>query len=192
MERIGDALCRSADGLPCSSPIVTPRPVAGLVTRRVLVMDYLSGEPLSPISPPYLPHISRISPLYHGLPVARTPLALTLALILTLTLTLALILTLQARHAAAGPRQQPRRRTARATGHRAARLRPERLPLDGPAQGRQLLRHDPRHVRRQPRQPVQARRVLGVARVCLLMGRPAVSQEQEAARRTEQRAPSRR
>ena len=87
-----------------------------------------------------------------------------------LTLTLALILTLQARHAAAGTRQQPRRRTARATGHRAARLRPERLPLDGPAQGRQLLRHDPRHVRRQPRQPVQARRVLGVARVCLLMG----------------------
>ena len=47
MERIGDALCRSADGLPRSPPIVTPRPVAGLVTRRVLVMDYLSGEPLS-------------------------------------------------------------------------------------------------------------------------------------------------
>jgi len=47
MERIGDALCLSADGLPCSPPLVTPRPVAGLVTRRVLVMDYLPGEPLS-------------------------------------------------------------------------------------------------------------------------------------------------
>ena len=33
--------------MPRSPPIVTPRPVAGLVTRRVLVMDYLSGEPLS-------------------------------------------------------------------------------------------------------------------------------------------------
>ena len=50
MERIGDALCTSDDGLPCSPPLVTPRPVAGLVTRRVLVMDYLPGEPRSRVT----------------------------------------------------------------------------------------------------------------------------------------------
>ncbi len=29
------------------SPIVIPRPISGLVSRRVLVMDYLKGVPLS-------------------------------------------------------------------------------------------------------------------------------------------------
>jgi len=47
MERIGDLLASTIDGLPCAPPLLTPRPVAGLVTRRVLVMDYLRGEPLS-------------------------------------------------------------------------------------------------------------------------------------------------
>ena len=47
MERIGKALRTDPDGLPCEPPLVTPLPVAGLVTRRVLVMDFLRGEPLS-------------------------------------------------------------------------------------------------------------------------------------------------
>ena len=47
MNRIGDALARNEAGLPCMPPVVTPRPVGGLVTKRVLVMDYLPGVPLS-------------------------------------------------------------------------------------------------------------------------------------------------
>jgi len=45
--RLGDALAKDVDGAPCVPPVATPRPVAGLVTRRVLVMDFFSGEPLS-------------------------------------------------------------------------------------------------------------------------------------------------
>ena len=66
MERIGDALCTSDDGLPCSPPLVTPRPVAGLVTRRVLVMDYLPGEPR--------PRVTAIGPTVTG-PTATGPTA---------------------------------------------------------------------------------------------------------------------
>ena len=47
MERIGNALSTAPDGTPCTPVLVTPRPVGGLVTRRVLVMDYLPGVPLS-------------------------------------------------------------------------------------------------------------------------------------------------
>ena len=47
MERIGNALAHGLEGEPCIPSIVTPRPVAGLVTRRVLVMDFFRGEPLS-------------------------------------------------------------------------------------------------------------------------------------------------
>lgn len=47
MDRIGDALAIGPDGQPCTPPVATPRPVANLVTRRVLVMDYFRGEPLS-------------------------------------------------------------------------------------------------------------------------------------------------
>lgn len=47
MERIGTVLATSPDGMPCKPPVVIPRPVAGLVTKRVLVMDYLKGVPLS-------------------------------------------------------------------------------------------------------------------------------------------------
>jgi len=48
MERIGRTLATDPEtGATCIAPIVTPRPVAGLVTKRVLVMDYLKGEPLS-------------------------------------------------------------------------------------------------------------------------------------------------
>ena len=47
MERIGSALASTSDGAPCTPAIVTPRPVAGLVTKRVLVMDFLRGVPLS-------------------------------------------------------------------------------------------------------------------------------------------------
>ncbi|EOD06191.1 hypothetical protein EMIHUDRAFT_453537 [Emiliania huxleyi CCMP1516] len=48
MERIGAALSTDpATGSPRPPPVVTPRPVGGLVTKRVLVMDYLRGEPLS-------------------------------------------------------------------------------------------------------------------------------------------------
>ncbi|KAL9188984.1 hypothetical protein ACHAXT_011474 [Thalassiosira profunda] len=47
MDRIYETVTRDENGLPCESPIVLPRPVAGLVSRRVLVMDYLQGVPLS-------------------------------------------------------------------------------------------------------------------------------------------------
>lgn len=47
MDRIYDTVTKDKDGLPCESPIVMPRPVQGLVSRRVLVMDYLEGVPLS-------------------------------------------------------------------------------------------------------------------------------------------------
>ena len=47
MERIGDALASTVDGSPCEPPIRTPRPVGALVSRRVLVMDFFRGEPLS-------------------------------------------------------------------------------------------------------------------------------------------------
>jgi len=47
MDRIYETCTRDANGMPCESPIVMPRPVSGLVSRRVLVMDYLEGVPLS-------------------------------------------------------------------------------------------------------------------------------------------------
>ena len=48
MDRIYNALTRSMDGTKATeSPFVLPRPVAGLVSKRVLVMDYLKGVPLS-------------------------------------------------------------------------------------------------------------------------------------------------
>ena len=48
MERIGKALRTDPDGLPCEPPLVTPLPVAGLVTRRVLVLE--KGLALTPLS----------------------------------------------------------------------------------------------------------------------------------------------
>mmetsp|Transcript_7549 Transcript_7549/g.16460 ORF Transcript_7549/g.16460 Transcript_7549/m.16460 type:complete len:617 (-) Transcript_7549:71-1921(-) len=47
MDRIYETVTKDENGLPCESPIVLPRPVPGLVSRRVLVMDYLEGVPLS-------------------------------------------------------------------------------------------------------------------------------------------------
>ncbi|KAL3816876.1 hypothetical protein ACHAXA_006952 [Cyclostephanos tholiformis] len=48
MDRIRETISRDPDtGLTCECPIVMPRPVQGLVSRRVLVMDYLEGVPLS-------------------------------------------------------------------------------------------------------------------------------------------------
>jgi aarF domain-containing kinase len=47
MERIYTTMTTDEYGMSCSSPIVLPRPVQGLVSRRVLVMDYLQGVPLS-------------------------------------------------------------------------------------------------------------------------------------------------
>jgi aarF domain-containing kinase len=48
MDRIFNALSRTMDGsAPTELPIVMPRPFPGLVSRRVLVMDYLPGVPLS-------------------------------------------------------------------------------------------------------------------------------------------------
>ena len=48
MDRIYEAITRSSDGKTVvEPPIVMPRPVPGLVCRRVLVMDYLDGVPLS-------------------------------------------------------------------------------------------------------------------------------------------------
>lgn len=47
MDRIYNAITRAPDGSPRESPVVIPRPVPRLVSRRVLVMDYLRGVPLS-------------------------------------------------------------------------------------------------------------------------------------------------
>lgn len=48
MDRIHSSLTRSMDGTEITEPpIVMPRPVAGLVSKRVLVMDFLEGVPLS-------------------------------------------------------------------------------------------------------------------------------------------------
>lgn len=48
MDRIYQALSRSMDGTELTEPpIVLPRPVPGLISKRVLVMDYLKGVPLS-------------------------------------------------------------------------------------------------------------------------------------------------
>lgn len=47
MDRIYETVTKDENGYPCESPIVLPRPVPGLVSRRVLVMDYLNGVPLS-------------------------------------------------------------------------------------------------------------------------------------------------
>ena len=48
MDRIYQSLTRSMDGSEITeSPVVLPRPVPGLISKRVLVMDYLKGVPLS-------------------------------------------------------------------------------------------------------------------------------------------------
>lgn len=48
MTRIWETMTRDpVTGERCESPMVIPRPVEGLVSRRVLVMDYLEGVPLS-------------------------------------------------------------------------------------------------------------------------------------------------
>ena len=48
MDRIYQGLTRSLDGSELTEPpIVLPRPVPGLISKRVLVMDYLKGVPLS-------------------------------------------------------------------------------------------------------------------------------------------------
>jgi aarF domain-containing kinase len=47
MDRIYQSVIRGPDGSPREAPLVIPRPVSGLVSRRVLVMDYLRGVPLS-------------------------------------------------------------------------------------------------------------------------------------------------
>ena len=46
-KRIRECVTKDENGLPCESPIVLPRPIPGLVSKRVLVMDYLQGVPLS-------------------------------------------------------------------------------------------------------------------------------------------------
>lgn len=47
MDRIWESTIRAPDGTPREMPLVMPRPVDGLVTKRVLVMDYLEGTPLT-------------------------------------------------------------------------------------------------------------------------------------------------
>ena len=47
MDRIYNALARAPDGSPREIPLMIPRPFPGLVSRRVLVQDYLHGVPLS-------------------------------------------------------------------------------------------------------------------------------------------------
>jgi aarF domain-containing kinase len=47
MDRIYNALARAPDGSPREIPLTIPRPLPGLVSRRVLVQEYLHGVPLS-------------------------------------------------------------------------------------------------------------------------------------------------
>jgi aarF domain-containing kinase len=47
MDRIYQTITKAYDGTPCEPPLVVPRPVSGLISQRVLVMDYLKGVPLS-------------------------------------------------------------------------------------------------------------------------------------------------
>ena len=47
MTRISNALRFTPDGRPRDVPLVLPQPVPGLVSRRVLVQDFLRGVPLS-------------------------------------------------------------------------------------------------------------------------------------------------
>lgn len=47
MDRIYQTITTAWDGSPCEPPLVVPRPVSGLISQRVLVMDYLKGVPLS-------------------------------------------------------------------------------------------------------------------------------------------------
>lgn len=47
MDRIYNSLKLAPDGSPREMPLVIPRPVPGLVSRRVLVQDFLHGVPLS-------------------------------------------------------------------------------------------------------------------------------------------------
>jgi len=51
MDRIYQTLSTKYDSngiaTPCAPPLVLPRPIPGLVSKRVLVMDYLKGVPLS-------------------------------------------------------------------------------------------------------------------------------------------------
>jgi aarF domain-containing kinase len=47
MDRIYQSLIRAPDGSVRELPLVIPRPVPGLISKRVLVMDYLKGVPLT-------------------------------------------------------------------------------------------------------------------------------------------------
>jgi aarF domain-containing kinase len=47
MDRVYETITRDEHGMPCEPPLVVPRPVPGLVSKRVLVMDFLKGVPLS-------------------------------------------------------------------------------------------------------------------------------------------------
>jgi aarF domain-containing kinase len=47
MDRIYQSLIRTMDGSPTEIPLVIPRPIPGLISKRVLVMDYLKGVPLT-------------------------------------------------------------------------------------------------------------------------------------------------
>jgi aarF domain-containing kinase len=48
MDRIYKSLIRSMDGSELVEiPLVIPRPIPGLISKRVLVMDYLKGVPLT-------------------------------------------------------------------------------------------------------------------------------------------------
>lgn len=47
MDRIYNTMTTDFSGKPVEPPLTMPRPIPGLVSRRVLVMDYLNGVPLS-------------------------------------------------------------------------------------------------------------------------------------------------
>mmetsp|Transcript_3763 Transcript_3763/g.10824 ORF Transcript_3763/g.10824 Transcript_3763/m.10824 type:complete len:585 (-) Transcript_3763:426-2180(-) len=47
MTEIGETLVRTPGGRPREAPLTVPKPVDGLVSQRVLVMDLLKGVPLS-------------------------------------------------------------------------------------------------------------------------------------------------
>jgi aarF domain-containing kinase len=47
MRKIGAAVKHSVDGEPAAAPVRVPAPIGDLVSRRVLVMDFIEGTPLN-------------------------------------------------------------------------------------------------------------------------------------------------
>ena len=85
MDRIYNSLVRAPDGTARELPLVIPRPVPGLISRRVLVQDFLHGVYVvcvcenvlgSPLGSHYCAFISNTCPFYLSMVFAtQSPLS---------------------------------------------------------------------------------------------------------------------